>query len=121
MTEAPAGRRKGVMIAMFDIPDELTDEFNTWYNEEHIPEKVGTVPGFLRATRYKSLDGRPNYLAIYELEDIKVLEDTTYQSNYKGASPATIKMKSKAKTFFRATYEEIFDAPNGIPLPPEEA
>ena len=68
-------RNPGVMIAMFDVPDSVDAEFNKWYEEEHIPEKVGQVPGFTAARRYKSLDGRPNYLCIYELEDIAVLDD----------------------------------------------
>ncbi len=105
----------GVMIAMFDIPEYLDEEFNKWYDEEHVPEKVGTVPGFLRARRYKSLEGRPNYLCIYELEDIGVLDNPTYQGNYSEGSTNTVRMKSKAKTFYRNVYVQIADA-EGIPL-----
>lgn len=112
-----ADRQPGVMIAMFDIPEALDDEFNKWYDEEHIPEKVGQVPGFLRARRYKALDGRPNYLCIYELEDIDVVENPTYLSNYRSGSPTTERMKAKAKTFYRNVYVEIADANDGLPLP----
>lgn len=110
-------RRPGVMIAMFDVPESIDEEFNTWYNEEHIPEKVGTVPGFLRATRYRSLDGRPGYLCIYELEDIAVLDDPVYTANYKSGTDTTERMKAKAKTFYRNVYVEIHDNSGGIPLP----
>jgi len=112
---ASGQHRPGVMIAMFDIPEELDEEFNTWYDEEHVPEKVGTVPGFLRARRYKALEGRPNYLCIYELEDVGVVDDPTYQSNYKSGSTTTQRMKAKAKTFYRNVYIQIADA-EGIPL-----
>lgn len=110
-------RRPGVMIAMFDVPESIDEEFNTWYNEEHIPEKVGTVPGFLRATRYRSLDGRPGYMCIYELEDISVLDDPVYSANYKSGTSTTERMKAKAKTFYRNVYVEIHDNRGGIPLP----
>jgi hypothetical protein len=110
------GRRRGVMIAMFDIPESLDEEFNKWYDEEHIPEKVGRVPGFLSAQRYKSLDGRPNYLAIYELEDISVVDDPTYLANYRSATNTTERMKAKAKTFYRNVYVQISDHQNGLPL-----
>jgi hypothetical protein len=103
------------MIAMFDIPEELDEEFNTWYDEEHVPEKVGTVPGFIRARRYRALEGRPNYLCIYELEDVSVVDNPTYQSNYKSGSTTTQRMKAKAKTFYRNVYVQIADA-EGIPL-----
>ena len=109
-TVSEDSRQPGVMLAFFDIPEELDAEFNDWYNREHIPEKVGAVPGFVRARRFKSLDGRPNYLALYELEDVAVLEDPAYLGNYRGATEATKTMKAKAKTFFRAVYVQIHDA-----------
>ena len=118
MEAEKAKREPGVMIAMFDIPEALDEEFNRWYDEEHIPEKVGAVPGFIRARRYKSLDGRPNYMCIYELEDLSVLENPTYQGNYKEATPLTVKMKSKAKTFYRNVYVELTDH-HGISLDEE--
>lgn len=108
-------RQPGVMIAMFDIPETLEEEFNTWYDEEHIPEKVGRVPGFLRARRYKALDGRPNYMAIYELEDIAVVEDPSYLANYRSATATTERMKAKAKTFYRNVYVQIGDF-EGLPM-----
>ncbi len=110
-------RRPGVMIAMFDVPESIDAEFNKWYEEEHIPEKVGQVPGFLAARRYKSLDGRPNYLCIYELEDISVLDDATYQANYQSGTSTTEFMKAKAKTFYRNVYVQIHENTGGISLP----
>jgi hypothetical protein len=110
-------RRPGVMIAMFDIPESLEEEFHRWYNEEHIPEKVGRVPGFLSARRYRSLDGRPNWLCIYELEDVSVVEDPTYQANYRSGTVTTEKMKAKARTFYRNVYIQIHEDTRGIPLP----
>ena len=111
-------RRPGVLVAMFDIPEELEDEFNTWYDGEHIPEKVGRVPGFLRARRYKALDGRPNYLAIYDLEDVNVLSDPGYLATYRSGSPTTQRMKSSATTFYRNVYVQIAEA-EGLPLDAE--
>jgi hypothetical protein len=112
-----AKRSPGVMIAMFDVPDSVDAEFNKWYEEEHIPEKVGRVPGFTAARRYKSLDGRPNYLCIYELEDISVLEDPAYLANYRSGTDTTERMKAKAKTFYRNVYVQIHENTSGLPLP----
>jgi hypothetical protein len=113
-------KRPGMMIAMFDIPEELDEEFNKWYDEEHIPEKVGRVPGFIRARRYQSLEGRPNYVCVYELEDVSVVDNPAYQSNYKSGSTTTQKMKAKAKTFYRNVYIQIGDF-HGISLDDAEA
>lgn len=117
---AATARQPGVMIAMFDVPEALDEEFNAWYDEEHIPEKVGQVPGFLRAHRYKSLDGRPGYLCIYELEDVSVVDNPVYQQNYRQGTESTERMKAKAKTFYRNVYVRIGDFPDGLPLPEED-
>jgi hypothetical protein len=108
-------RTPGVMIAMFDIPDSLDGEFNAWYDDEHVPDKVGAIPGFIRARRYKSLDGRPNYLCIYELEDVGVVDSPRYQSQYQNGTPTTIRMKASARTFCRNVYAQIADV-HGIAL-----
>ena len=41
-----------------DVPDEHDDEFNRWYDEEHIPERLA-IPGVLNAARYAAVRGGP--------------------------------------------------------------
>lgn len=47
-------------------------EFNTWYEQVHIPQLLESVPGIVRATRYSASPSGPptehRYLAIYEIE-----------------------------------------------------
>ena len=45
-------------------------EFNEWYNKIHLPDVLET-PGFIGATRYERpepLEGKPKFLATYEIE-----------------------------------------------------
>lgn len=58
------------IVAMDVDPDKET-RFNKWYNEEHVPALL-KVPGVLGAYRYVSLEGRPKYTAIYELDNPSV-------------------------------------------------
>ena len=51
-----------------DIPEDVSREYNTWYDEEHLPRLV-TVPGVIRARRYVSPDQAPHYLTAYDLAD----------------------------------------------------
>lgn len=45
------------------------DEFNIWYDTQHLPDAVN-CPGFLAGARYRSSDqDEPQYLAAYILED----------------------------------------------------
>jgi len=58
-------------------PDyDWEDRFNKWYNGHYVPIRMG-APGFLSARRYREAD-RPNYLAVYELEDEATLESEAY-------------------------------------------
>lgn len=49
-----------------DVPDDVADEYNAWYDEEHLPRLVG-VPGIARARRYVAVEGNPRYLTAYDL------------------------------------------------------
>jgi hypothetical protein len=61
--------KKGTALSLVraDVPAEKEEEFNRWYNEEHIPELLA-LPGYLSAARYAAVRGGPKYLACYELE-----------------------------------------------------
>jgi hypothetical protein len=54
-------------IVHTDIPDDIVDDYNAWYDDEHLPRLVG-VPGVERARRYVA-DGAlsPRYLTAYDL------------------------------------------------------
>ncbi|MDB5602412.1 MAG: hypothetical protein JWN71_4456 [Xanthobacteraceae bacterium] len=54
-------------IVHTDIPLDIVDDYNAWYDEEHLPRLVG-VPGVERARRYVA-DGTlsPRYLTAYAL------------------------------------------------------
>ena len=43
---------KGVLIAALDFSSVATDEFNDWYDSEHIPDERQRVPGFLTLQRW---------------------------------------------------------------------
>ena len=53
-----------------DIDAQHVQEFNEWYNKEHLPELL-SVPGILSAARYEAVKGGPQYLACYELRQLK--------------------------------------------------
>lgn len=55
-------------MAYSEVPPEHEEEFNRWYDEEHIPERW-EFPGVLDAARYLAVKGGPKYLACYELAE----------------------------------------------------
>jgi hypothetical protein len=101
----------GLLMVWSDVPADKEKEFNRWYNEEHLAERLA-VPGFLSAARYEAVKGSPRHLAVYELESPAVLESEAYQRVQaqptewtKRAGPATV-----ATTFIRNVYTMIHPA-----------
>jgi hypothetical protein len=66
-------------VAIGDSPPEHEDEFNRWYDEEHIP-MLSRVPGVLRARRFFDPDGKPRYVALYDLADESVTQHPDWQA-----------------------------------------
>lgn len=78
-------------IVHTDIPDDIVDEYNEWYDAEHLPRLV-TVPGVVRARRYNAASGNPRYLTAYELTDPNAFESPEGLKARK--TPWTAKMRS---------------------------
>lgn len=68
----------GLLMVWTDVPADKEAEFNRWYNEEHLAERLA-VPGFLSAARYEAVKGGPKHLAVYELESAAVLQGAAYK------------------------------------------
>ena len=103
-----ARKGTGLLMVWADVPADKEDDFNRWYNEEHLPERMA-IPGFLSGARYEAVKGGPKHLACYELESAAVLETPAYkkvQANptewTKRHRPGTI-----ATTFIRNVYTMI--------------
>ena len=43
-----AKKRDGLLMVYCEVPAKHEEEFNAWYNEEHIPERL-SIPGVLSA------------------------------------------------------------------------
>lgn len=68
----------GLLMVWVDVPADQEKEFNRWYNEEHLAERLA-IPGFLSGARYEAVKGGPKHLACYELESPAVLESAAYK------------------------------------------
>lgn len=99
---------KGLLLVMMDIDPENEEEFNRWYTEEHIPERL-EIPGFINSRRYRALEGSPKYLALYELESPEVLKSKEYHYRYHEAPTEwTQQILKKVKNLVRNVYIQIY-------------
>jgi hypothetical protein len=73
-----ASKGKGIFLVYTDIDPKYDEEFNAWYNTEHLPELLA-LPGFLDAARYVATKGGPKYLAVYELADVGAVQTKEFK------------------------------------------
>jgi hypothetical protein len=108
----PKTRGTGLLMAWTDVDPACEDEFNAWYNEEHIGRLLA-VPGFLSGARYRALRGGPKYLAMYELEDHNVLRSAAFLDTVRyQPSPWRVRTSpsSIGRNFLLNGYRQIFPA-----------
>ena len=97
----------GLLMVWADVPADKEAEFNRWYNDEHLAERLA-VPGFIDAARYEAVKGGPKHLAVYELDSTAVMDSPSTRrsrpTRHRGRSaPAP----SIATTFIRNVYTMI--------------
>jgi len=72
-------RGMGLLAAVMEPHQGGHDEFNDWYDLEHLGHMSG-IPGVLTATRFVVVDGWPSYLALYDLDSVSILSSEGYRS-----------------------------------------
>ena len=67
----------GLLIGSFNFANVQEDEFNDWYDLEHIPQRLA-IPGFINAERWLGADDPKISVVTYDLENVDVLESPPY-------------------------------------------
>ena len=98
-----------MLFSQMEPPAELEAEFNTWYDEEHIPDRL-VIDGFDRADRYLEVDAERRYLAVYQLSDLAALETPAYRALKEQPSARTQRMLSSVSGFTRFTCHQTYDS-----------
>lgn len=99
--------KRGLLLVMMDVDPSVEEEFNRWYEEEHLAERMA-IPGFLNARRFTALEGGPKYLALYDLESPDVLQSPPYR-DIAGPKKSewTKRMEAQFKNFRRNVYVSL--------------
>lgn len=100
---------RGIFLVYTDIDAKHEEEFNAWYNTEHLPELL-SLPGILDAARYVAYKGVPRYLAVYELESAEALKSAEFQKWRANPSPWSRRISPTVigKNLSRTIGQQIF-------------
>ena len=102
---------KCLMLRVLEIDAEHQEEFQDWYNTEHVPNLV-SVPGCIRGRRFGlKMDAQDNVgnpsaiVALYDVENPQVLK--TEEWSRKVLTPWTLRLRRYYRGILRNVYERI--------------
>ena len=109
---------KGALIAAMDFTNVAADEFNDWYDLEHIPERQ-RVPGFLSCQRWIGAENAKRSVATYDLDTLAVLKSPPYLAiGGENLSPWSKRVTARCQRLLRFEGEQILP---GDKIAPENA
>lgn len=71
----------GLLFVWTDVAEEFEDDFNRWYDREHIEERV-RIPGLSVGTRYQAVSAGRRYLGLYRTDTLGVFESAEYRKAF---------------------------------------
>ncbi|MGH8648388.1 MAG: hypothetical protein ACREUP_03640, partial [Burkholderiales bacterium] len=108
----------GLLVAGFNYATVAEDEFNDWYDTEHLPERQ-RVPGFLQCERWIGAQDRRVSVATYDLDTVAVLKSPAYLAiGGENLSPWSKRVTARVERLMRFEGDQILP---GDRLPPAGA
>ena len=101
-----------IMVVMMQVDPEDEADFNRWYDEEHLWERL-EIPGYISARRFKlqeGTDGMLNFLCIWELEDASPLHSEMYQQQRARMTELHRRANAVIKARARGIYQQVYPA-----------
>lgn len=80
---------RGAVVVWNDVAAEGRKQFYEWHDKEHIPERLA-IPGFRRGRRFISPGHSPEWLTLYEADDLSVMTSAPYLARLNAPTPATV-------------------------------
>jgi len=104
-------------LAVFSEPgvNVTIEEFQDWYNNEHVPLRLDYLPSFLTGARYSASDSlRPSWVALYDVDDTATFQHQSYTRLRASRSQRESDLIKRLELLDRRTYELIGDENRGL-------
>jgi hypothetical protein len=92
----------GAVVIWNDVAPQGRQQFYDWHDKEHIPERLA-IPGFRRGRRYARPGHSPEWLTLYEADDLGVVTSPAYLARLNSPTPQT----TKTLDYFRNTSRAV--------------
>jgi len=100
--------RPGLLAVWNDIAAQDEAEFNSWYDEEHVLDRLG-VPGIRNGRRYRDCAAPLSYAAFYDTESLATLASPEYLERLAHPTPRTQRIMPRFRNMTRAACEIAAD------------
>ena len=100
--DGPALLGNAAVIVWNDVADEGRERFYQWHDNEHIPERLA-LPGFRRGRRFAKPGHSPEWLTLYEADDLTVVTSPEYLARLNAPTEAT----ERTLEYFRNTSRAV--------------
>lgn len=79
----------GAVLVWNDVAATGREQFYQWHDKEHIPERL-SIPGFRRGRRYIRPGHSPEWLTLYETDDLDVMVSPEYLRRLNSPTAGTL-------------------------------
>src|SRR3712207_2116533 len=103
---------RGAFIAWHDVEEGHEAEYLHWHSHEHMQERLA-IPGFLQGRRYSVVGTGPQFLVIYEVEDLGTLSSPAYRERLDNPSEWTRRTMPSLRNMNRSLCKVIMSTGSG--------
>ncbi|GAA5898996.1 hypothetical protein JCM6882_004588 [Rhodosporidiobolus microsporus] len=106
---APSPSAPGYLWVLSEPGAQATvEEFQDWYDNEHVPLRMEHIPEFLTGARYIASDGEtPGYSAAYDISSVALFSDNKYTRLRANRSPREGALVARLEVLDRRTAETL--------------
>lgn len=100
-------------LAVFSEPGTKVslEEFQNWYDDEHVPLRMNHLRSFLTGARFHAIDSKkPSWAALYDIDDTATFQHESYTRLRVNRSPREADLISRLELLDRRTCELVFDS-----------
>jgi hypothetical protein len=97
----------GAVLVWNDVAEQGRDQFYEWHDKEHIPERLA-IPGFRRGRRYVKPGHSPEWLTLYEADDLGVVVSPEYLERLNSPTSGTVKTLQYFQNTSRAVCRVVY-------------
>ncbi|KQX25124.1 MULTISPECIES: hypothetical protein [unclassified Sphingomonas] len=99
---AEPGDARGLVLTFIETAPEAADEFEDWYESEHMP-RLAALPGIFQAGRYQALPGHgPTHLAFYLMSDLALSQSAQWMAAAR--TPWSARMRRFSSLYTRYSF-----------------